>query len=82
MDDQWLAGAPIDFSPSTSMPWADVAPPIAGHPTMSRTEGVRFMMTGQKPDGMEARPPMPEYRLTREDAHAVVAYLGSLAPKN
>jgi mono/diheme cytochrome c family protein len=80
-EDQWLAGAPIDFTPSLPMPWAEMAPPIAGLPTMTDQQAVTYMMTGEKPDGTESRPPMPEYRLTREDALAVVAYLRSLAPK-
>ena len=70
------------------MPWQgrlyalpEMAPPIAGLPTMTDQQAVTYMMTGEKPDGTESRPPMPEYRLTREDALAVVAYLRSLAPK-
>ena len=77
---QWLAGAVVGFSPLAEMPWAEMAPPIAGLPTMSHEQGVRFLMRGERPDGSHARPPMPEYRLSREDAEAVVAYLQSLVP--
>jgi mono/diheme cytochrome c family protein len=77
---QWLGGAPIGFSPLSAMPWAEMAPPIAGLPTMSHQQGVHFLMSGQKPDGSRARPPMPEYRFSRDDAEAVVAYLRSLKP--
>jgi hypothetical protein len=31
-------------------------------------------------NGMQARPPMPRYRFTKEDAEAVVQYLHSLPP--
>lgn len=80
LPDQWLGGAPITFKPTAPMPWAVVAPPIAGLPTMSPEQAVHFMMSGERPDGTQARPPHPEYRLTREDAEAVVTYLKSLAP--
>jgi mono/diheme cytochrome c family protein len=78
--DQWLGGAPIAFTPVAPMPWAGMAPPIAGLPTMSHTQAVHFLMGGERPDGTRARPPHPEYRLKQEDAEAVVAYLESLAP--
>ncbi|MBI5424207.1 MAG: c-type cytochrome [Opitutae bacterium] len=35
-------------------------------------------MTGVKPDGSMPRPPMPQFRLSEEDARAVVAYLRAL----
>jgi mono/diheme cytochrome c family protein len=77
---QWLAGAAVGFSPLAAMPWAEVAPPIAGLPTMSHQQGVRFLMSGERPDGSHPRPPMPEYRFSQEDAEAVVEYLRSLMP--
>ncbi|MCG6921311.1 MAG: cytochrome c [Acidobacteria bacterium] len=82
LPDQWLGGAPIGFTPTTPMPWAGMAPPIAGLPTMSHEQAVHFMMSGEKPDGTEARPPHPEYRLNREDAEAVVTYLKSLTSQD
>jgi mono/diheme cytochrome c family protein len=78
--DRWLGGAPITFKPVAPMPWAEMAPPIAGLPTMSHAQAVHFLMSGERPDGTQARPPHPEYRLNPEDAEAVVAYLESLAP--
>ena len=39
---------------------------------------VKFLMTGLGPRGTPADPPMPMYKLNREDAEAVVAYLKSL----
>jgi len=77
--EEWLQGAPLKFKPVVEMPWAELAIPIAGLPTMTSDQGVHFLMTGEKPDGTHPRPPMPEYRLDREDAEAAVAYLKSLA---
>jgi hypothetical protein len=37
-------------------------------------------MTGIAYNGLPARPPMPQYRYSRQDAEAIVAYLKSLAP--
>jgi mono/diheme cytochrome c family protein len=81
----WLQGAPIGFKPLGPMPaWAEVAPPIAGLPTMLKDEeAMRFLTSGIRPDGTMARPPMPAYRLSEADARDVLAYLRSLArPKS
>lgn len=77
---QWLMGAAIPFNPTIEMPWSPAAPPIAGLPSMNHAQGVQFLMTGVRPDGSTPRPPMPPYRMNRDDAEAVVAYLKSLAP--
>ena len=39
---------------------------------------MQFFMTGLAPNGQPARPPMPQYKMNRADAEAVVAYLKSL----
>lgn len=75
-----LMGATLLFRPTIEIPWADVAPMIAGLPTMKDEEAVHFLMTGQRPGGVPPRPPMPRYKMTRDEAEAVVAYLRSLAP--
>jgi len=82
VEERWLGGAPIGFAPSSPMPWSEMAPPIAGLPTMDHDQAVRFLMSGEKPDGSRSRPPMPEYRLEREDAEAVVVYLESLVAED
>lgn len=77
--EHWLRGAMIGFAPSVPMPvWAPVAPPIAGLPSMTTEQAVRFLMEGNRPDGSQPRPPMPPYRLDADDARAMVAYLKSL----
>lgn len=74
-----LKGSPIAFAPTVPMPaWGAAAPAIAGLPTMTEAEAVKFLRTGLKPDGSRPRPPMPEYRLNEADAAALAAYLKSL----
>lgn len=79
--EQWLAGAPLPFQPTVEMPWAPVAPPIAGLPSLSDEQAVHFLTAGELPGGRKPRPPMPEFRFDGRDAHDVVAYLRSLRPK-
>ena len=79
---EWLRGAPIEVVPRQPMPWAEVAPPLAGLPAgYTEAELVTFLETGTRPDGSAARPPMPPYRLGRADAQAVARYLKSLRPQ-
>lgn len=79
--EKWLQGSELDFKPTVPMPkWAAVAPPIAGLPGWTAEQGVTFLMTGKEPNGETADPPMPQFRMTREDAAAAVAYLKSLPP--
>jgi hypothetical protein len=58
--------------------WSEAAPPLAGLEGWEMEEAVKFLQTGVTPGGKPAAPPMPEYRLNRQDATAVVAYLKSL----
>lgn len=74
-----LHGAPVGFRPLHPMPFAVEAPRIAGMPDgYTPTSLARFLETGQKPDGSMARPPMPAFRLSPDDAASVVAYLRTL----
>jgi mono/diheme cytochrome c family protein len=76
---QWLQGELIDYKPTRPMPFAAIAPPIAGLPTFaSDAAAVKFFETGTNAQGKAALPPMPQFRLNREDTVAVVAYLRSL----
>jgi mono/diheme cytochrome c family protein len=78
---QTLQGAPIGSAPLHPMPWAAVAPPIAGVPANFSTEQmVTFLQTGKRPDGSFPRPPMPPYRFSHADAAAITAYLRTLKP--
>jgi len=76
---RWLQGSKLPFKPSRLMPWAEVAPPIAGLPSFTNPEqAVKYLETGLRLDGKQPSPPMPQYRLSHSDALAVVAYLQSL----
>jgi mono/diheme cytochrome c family protein len=61
--------------------WPLKAPRIAGNVPGTDDEMIRLLMTGIWRDGQRLRPPMPQFRMNREDAEAVVAYLKSLNPK-
>jgi len=79
--DQWLKGSPLFFKPLVPIPvWADKSVNIAGLPGWEKDAAVKFFMTGIAYNGLPARPPMPQYRYSQQDAEAVVAYLKSLGP--
>jgi mono/diheme cytochrome c family protein len=78
IQEKWLHGAPIMFTPSIEIPWAGTAPPIAGLEGWTDQQAIKFLTTGIDKDGKHPRPPMPEYRFNRADATDVVAYLRSL----
>jgi mono/diheme cytochrome c family protein len=74
-----LKGAPIPVrSPFPTQNWAFAAPAIAGLPGWTTEDAIALLTTGRRFTGYTPKPPMPPFRLTREDAQAVVAYLRSL----
>jgi mono/diheme cytochrome c family protein len=76
---RWLQGAAITFKSTVPMPaWAEAAPPLAGLPGWTEAQVVTLLTTGKDQKGQKPEPPMPEYRMNREDAAAVAAYLASL----
>jgi mono/diheme cytochrome c family protein len=77
-----LEGAPLWLQSARPIQnWPLKAPRIAGNPPGTDDEMVRLLTTGIWRDGRRLRAPMPQFRMTREDAEAVVAYLKSLTPK-
>ena len=77
----WLEGAPLWIQPSVpASDWPLQAPRIAGSPPGSDAELITLLTTGIWKTGQPLRPPMPQFRMTRQDATAVVAYLRSLSP--
>jgi mono/diheme cytochrome c family protein len=75
----WLQGDVLDIKPVRPMPFAAVAPAIAGLPTFATDEqAMKFLETGTNAAGKRAMPPMPQFRFNHDDAAAVVAYLRSL----
>ncbi len=75
---QWLQGDVLDFKPTQLMPFAAVAPPIAGMPGFTDEQALKFLETGIDIAGKPAMYPMPRYRFNHDDALAVLAYLRSL----
>jgi mono/diheme cytochrome c family protein len=74
-----LQGAPIPVpAPFPMSQWAFAAPKIAGLPGWMAEDVMRLLQTGRSAQGYTPRPPMPPFRMTQEDAAAVVAYLKSL----
>ena len=79
IEGKWLQGKKLEFASIVPMPvWADTSPNIAGLPGWDHEKAVQFFMTGLAPNGQPARAPMPQYKMNRADAEAVVAYLQSL----
>jgi mono/diheme cytochrome c family protein len=71
------AAMPIQ-SPFPHVEWAYRAQHIAGLPGYTVEQGVRLLTEGITASGGRPKAPMPPFRMTREDAEAVVAYLKSL----
>ena len=74
-----LQGATLIFAPTIPIPWAPVAPSIAGIPSgYTEAQFAAFLQTGVKPDGSSPRPPMPAFRLNEDDAEAMAAYIATV----
>ena len=65
-------------SPFPGPPWAVQAPNLRGLTGFSDEGVVRLLGSGIAHTGAPPQSPMPPFRMTREDASAVVAYLRSL----
>lgn len=76
-----LEGAPVWLkSAAPTEDWPLQAPRLAGTPPGTDAEMITLLTTGIWKDGRRLRDPMPQFRMTTEDAEAVVAYLKSLNP--
>lgn len=80
---KWLKGAVLNFTPITPVAkWHKSSPDLtSGGRLFERWKEaglVNFLVTGKNPNGGPADPPMPTYKLSKDDAEAVVAYLKSL----
>lgn len=77
--ENWLMGGPVQTQPTYAAPnWALTEPRIAGSPPGTDAEFIRLLTTGISRTGKPPNLPMPPFRMTREDAEAVLAYLKSL----
>jgi len=76
---RWLQGAPLPWMPAQpDASWPLNAPRIGGTPPASDADMVKLLTTGIWTTGDRLRFPMPQFRMDRADAEAVVAYLKSL----
>jgi mono/diheme cytochrome c family protein len=79
---RWLEGAAVWLQPAQpAQDWPLLAPRIAGNPPGTDAEMIKLLTTGIWRDGKYLRPPMPQFRMSVEDAQSVIAYLKSLNPQ-
>lgn len=77
--EQRFMGAPIPVKPPWPNNWAIQAPRNRGLPGYTEELAVRLLTQGAiGRNSQRLRPPMPRFRMTRQDATDVVAYLKSL----
>jgi mono/diheme cytochrome c family protein len=77
----WLEGASVWLQSAEPVGnWPQQAPRIAGAMPGTDDEMITLLTTGIWRTGTYLRPPMPQFRLSRQDAEAVVAYLKSVKP--
>jgi mono/diheme cytochrome c family protein len=73
---RWLQGSILAIQPKQPVPdWSEEAPGIAGLERMGDSAVIRLLEKGVMPNGKPARPPMPQYRMSNEDAAAIADYL-------
>src|ERR1700677_93811 len=78
---KWLEGAPLWLTSAQPVEnWPLSAPRIAGALPGTDAEMLTLLTTGIWKTGTYLRPPMPQFRISREDAEAVISYLKSEAP--
>ncbi len=72
-------GGPMPVTAPRALDFPLYIPRIAGLPGYTDDQAVRLLTEGAiKRDGTQLRPPMPRFRMTPDDAAAVIAYLRSL----
>ena len=75
----WLQGGAVGIAPTVATEnWAIVAPRIAGAPPGTEEQFVQLLTTGMSRTGRQMRQTMPQFRMTKDDAEAVYAYLKTL----
>jgi mono/diheme cytochrome c family protein len=78
---KWLQGASVWLkSAEPSENWPLQAPRIAGALPGTDAEMITLLTTGIWRTGTYLRPPMPQFRMSRPDAEAVIAYLKTVQP--
>jgi mono/diheme cytochrome c family protein len=72
-------GAPNPFrAPFPGVPWAIRSVNLRGLGDLPEEAVIRLLTTGIGRNGAPPDPPMPQFRMSRADAEAIVAYLRSL----
>ena len=72
-------GGAMMFRSPFSVDWPNYIPRIKGLPGYTDEQAMRLLTQGAiKRDGTQLRLPMPRFRMTDEDAAAVIAYLRSI----
>lgn len=65
-------------SPYPMTQWATIAPSLAGLPGFTDEQVISLLTTGNMGDGRPSpRRPMPPFRMSKDDAQAIVAFLRS-----
>lgn len=78
-----LQGGPVPWQPSRpDSDWPQTVPRIGGTPPAPDADMVKLLTTGIWTNGNRLRAPMPQFRMERGDAEAVVAYLKSVTPQH
>jgi mono/diheme cytochrome c family protein len=79
---RWLQGGQVPYQPSRpDMDWPILAPRIGGTLPANDADMVKLLTTGIWTNGNYLRLPMPQFRMDRSDAEAVVAYLKTVNPQ-
>jgi mono/diheme cytochrome c family protein len=79
---RWLQGGSLPFMPARpDADWPVSAPRIGGNPPASDADMVKLLTTGVWTNGNRLRYPMPQFRMDKADAEAVVAYLKTVTGK-
>jgi mono/diheme cytochrome c family protein len=80
---RWLQGGALWYQPANPVPdWPQQVPRIGGTVSATDAEMVTLLTTGIWKTGHRLRSPMPQFRMSAEDAASVVAYLRSLNPSS
>jgi mono/diheme cytochrome c family protein len=78
LESEKFRGAPLPVrSPYPNKEWAGRAPALAGLPGFTDAQIVALLTEGRATDRTAPRAPMPPFRMSRQDAEAIVAYLRS-----
>ena len=79
IESRMFDGGPIPVRPPWADNWAIIAPRNKGLPGYDDAAATRLLTEGSiGRDGKQLKPPMPRFRMTKQDASDVIAYMRSL----